>query len=71
MKTNTSGQLQPLSERLTPHNAARREVKIAARRYVADTLGRQSAMAQGTANVAMSVLTRGFFGRIKWLLFGL
>ena len=36
----------------------------------AQQLGLEIAKAQGLARITLSVLQRGIFGRLKWLLFG-
>ena len=65
-----NGQLCPLEDRMTEHQLEKRAVKIEARRAVAQQLGLEIAKAQGLARITLSVLQRGLFGRLKWLLFG-
>ena len=64
------GQLQPITARLSPEQLQARAVKIFARRSVAEKLAINGAMAIGRANMALQVLGRGFFGRLKWLVIG-
>lgn len=60
---NPKGQLQPLSERLSAHQAAMRED----RRQGRAGLSRQI----GVINFGLqNFFRRGFFGRLKWLVTG-
>lgn len=59
----TEGQFRPLSRRLSPLIMLKRDMRINARSTVAGELRWKMAVIAG-------VLTRGFFGRLKWLLFG-
>lgn len=70
MSQRNGRQVQLLADKLNPNEAAKREVRIEARRTVAQQLSREHAITRGMANVALFVLRRGFFGRLKWLLFG-
>lgn len=66
-RTNTTGQLRPLNERFSQAALGKRDVKIWARRTVADKiLASQSMMARTLG----SFFKRGFFGRLKWLFIG-
>jgi hypothetical protein len=64
------GQLQSLCRRLSPAELEARAANIIARRTVAQKLAQGTAIAMGRANLAMSVIGRGFFGRLKWLALG-
>lgn len=66
--TGRSGrQLLPLNKRLTAADLQIRSARIAARRTVAERL----AMAQRQWGMILtSFFTRGFFGRMKWMLLG-
>jgi hypothetical protein len=48
----------------------KRALKIEARRTVAEQISHQHAITRGMANLSLSVLQRGFWGRVKWLLRG-
>ena len=63
-------QQQPLADKLTPHQAERRIEHIDARRTMAEQISREHARTRGMAVASLSVLGRGFFGRLKWLLTG-
>jgi len=63
-KTNTTGQLRGLEDRMTDKAFERRTAKIAMR------VGREHAITRGGLNGVIAVLQRGFFGRLKWLLLG-
>ena len=69
-KTNETGQLEPLTHRLNPHQQARRDIRIEARKTIAQQLSREHAITRGIAATTLSVLRRGLWGRLKWLLFG-
>lgn len=59
-----------VEDRMNAHQAERREQRIEARRTVAQQLSREHAITRGIAATSLNVLRRGFFGRLKWLLFG-
>lgn len=63
-KTNTTGQLHGLEDRMTDKQFERRTAKIATR------VGREGAVTRGMTMGIIEVLRRGFFGRLKWLLLG-
>lgn len=63
-KTN-NGQLRPLEKRMGTGRFVRREEKKT-RREFARMIGQDRQIIGGI----LSVLRRGFFGRLKWLLFG-
>lgn len=63
-RTN-EGQLRNLEGRMTSKQMERRSMKAAGRAH------RTAAMGLGAAQAAGRVLTRGFWGRLSWLLFGL
>lgn len=62
-KTNATG-LRPLEDRMTDKQFERRTAKIAMR------VGRDGAVTRGMTMGIIAVLQRGFFGRLKWLVFG-
>jgi hypothetical protein len=64
------GQLRPLAQRLSPEQLQKRAMEIYSRRTVAEKLAINGAMAMGRANMALQILGRGFFGRLKWLVIG-
>lgn len=64
MYKTLEGQLTPLDSRTTTHHAERRTQKQVRR------LGVEHARTRGLALGIAGVLHRGFFGRMKWLLFG-
>jgi hypothetical protein len=55
---------------MSKHNLVKRSVKIEARRTVAEQLGRDIAINRGLSHSILQLLQRGFFGRLKWVLFG-
>ena len=63
-------QQQPLADKLTPHQAERRDHRIEARRTVAEQISREHAKTRGLAILSYSVIGRGLIGRLKWLLLG-
>jgi len=63
-KTNTTGQLNNLEDRMSDKTFERRTARIATR------VGREGAVTRGMVLSVGSVLGRGFFGRFKWLLLG-
>ena len=66
-KTNATGQLRPLSERLTPAQQDARDAKIWARRTVAEKLGQN----QMIANLSFAAFVQmPFLMRVRWMLFG-
>ena len=69
-KTNTTGQLNPLEDRMSQHQLAKRAAKIEARHTVAQQLSREHAITRGVAVGCLQVLQRGLWGRLKWLLRG-
>lgn len=64
--TNGSMQMKPLRERLGDYRMAKRAIRMEER----SESRTMAAMALGRSNYAMAYVTRGFFGRLKWLLFG-
>lgn len=60
----------PLSEKLTDAQMARRGTRIMARRTVAEHLGRGLAFQGTVLEGHHRIFRRGFFGRLKWVLFG-
>ena len=66
-----NGQLIPLENRINPHQMIKRQIKLAARRTVADHLLRQQARFMQTISTLLyNHISRGFFGRFKWLFLG-
>jgi hypothetical protein len=65
-KTNATGQLRPLEDRMSKGQRVRREDRKEFRRSVAQ----QAGITRGIALATLSVVNRGFFGRLKWLLVG-
>ena len=67
---HSNGQLRPLDrpleDRMTTAQLAARQEKREYRQHIS----LEHAKTRGLAMVALSVLQRGFFGRLKWLLFG-
>ena len=59
-------QQQPLADKLTSHQAERRINRMMAR----EQISREHAKTRGLAVISYSVIGRGFFGRLKWLLTG-
>jgi len=66
-RKTTNGQLRKLEDRMSKYQMEKRATKIVAREQVAVQLARENAITRG---MLISVLGRGFFGRLKWLLFG-
>jgi len=62
-----SHKLQPLNRRLNRNQADKRQNKIEARRIVAAQLTGQVNM---VGAYVYQFVHRGFFGRLKWVLFG-
>jgi len=62
-----SHKLQPLNRRLNRNQADKRQRKIEARRIVAAQLQGQM---RTVGMYTYSFIHRGFFSRLKWLLFG-
>lgn len=58
------GGLRPLEDRMSDKRIERRTARIANR------VGREGAITRGMTMGILSVLQRGFFGRMKWLLLG-
>ncbi len=58
------GQLRPLEDRMTDKQYERRTAKIAMR------VGREGAMTRGMVLSLSSVIGRGFWGRMQWLVLG-
>lgn len=69
--TTTASTLPKLKDRLNPAQQAKRQTRIQARRTVAMELGQQQAITRGMTNYVLQVLGQGFWGRLKWLLFGI
>ncbi len=65
-KRYSNGQLRPLEDRMTDARLAARETK----REYRQTVSLEHAKTRGVAVACWSVLKRGFFGRLKWLLTG-
>ena len=63
-RTNRTGQLRPLEDRMTDKQMERRTMKATTR------FGRDHAITRGIVNLLTAVLMRGFWGRLKWLLVG-
>ena len=62
----SNGQLRSLEDRMTTARLAARQEKREYRQHIS----REHAKTRGFAMIALSVLQRGFWGRLKWLLFG-
>ena len=62
--------LQPLSRRLSPAEATKRSVRMSNRQNQRVSVAQAIGETRAIAVAAYSVLRRGFFGRLKWLLFG-
>lgn len=60
----------PLDEKLNAAQMERRQTRISGRRTVAESLGRTQAMQAAVLQGHHNLLRRGFFGRMKWLIFG-
>lgn len=70
-QTPMSGQLAPLTKRLTPTQQEKRGLKIMARRTAHEQLqSEQRRFMLGVAQSFNAYFGRGFFGRLKWLLTG-
>ena len=65
-KKTLEGQLTPLSERLTAVQATQREETRNYRSEVA----KQHAITRGIANACYGLLSRGFWGRFRWIFLG-
>lgn len=63
-KTNTTGQLRPLEDRMTDKQYERRTMKAVTR------LGREHAITRGVVMSMTSILSRGFWGKLKFAFFG-
>ena len=59
-----------LKDRMNTHQTEKRVERIEARKTVAQQLSIEHARTRGIAVASYSVLRRGFFGRLKWLLLG-
>lgn len=66
MKRN-GGNLVPLKERISKYRMAKRNIRIAARRTVAEQLIARHNM---IAIAMQNLLGRSFFGRLKWVATG-
>lgn len=66
-RTNATGQLRPLAERLSQAQLDNRQVKIWARRTVAEKI---YARHNQFALVLQNFFSRGILGRAKWLFAG-
>jgi len=62
--------IRPLSEKLSDAQMARRMNRIEGRRTVAEHLSRTQALQGTVLQGHHNLLRRGFFGRLKWMLFG-
>ena len=62
--------LKPLEDRMTKHKSAKREQRIEARSTVARELFKQQTQTRQLMVGMYALLSRGFFGRFRWLLFG-
>lgn len=71
MRQRNSGksgrQMLPLNKRMTAADLQLRAARIKARRTVAENLAHGQRV---WGNILTSFFTRGFFGRMKWLVFG-
>ena len=65
-KRYSNGQLRPLEDRMTDARLAARQTKREYRQHIS----LEHAKTRGMTMIALSVLQRGFFGRLKWLLTG-
>ena len=63
-KRHSNGQLKPLA--LSPAAQERRTIKNEYRQHIS----REHAITRGMAVGCLTVLRRGFWGRLKWLLMG-
>lgn len=71
MAKRTNGhELLPLEKRMTKHELDRRQYKREDRATFRQQISKEHAMTRGLAVVAMNVLGRGFWGRMKWLFLG-
>jgi len=61
------GQLVPLRKRLNPHQAAKRQMKITARRTVAEAIITSQNRIAGVLN---HFFTRNLLGRLRWVFTG-
>ncbi len=66
-RTNATGQLLPINERLNAHQQEKREVKIWARRTIAEKLAMQQQL-QGMT--VMSFFTMTFIQKMLWVFLG-
>lgn len=60
----------PLNDRLTPAQMERRAMRTMGRRTVAEHLSRTQALQATVLQGHHNIFRRGFFGRLKWVLFG-
>jgi hypothetical protein len=63
---NETGQLKPLVKRETAARRMARQEKKEYRRHIS----LEHAKTRGMVQIALSVLRRGFWGRLKWLIRG-
>lgn len=63
-------QARKLRDKLTPEQMVERDKRIVARKTVAEEIRHVMAQVVRVMNAHTSVLSRGFFGRLKWLVFG-
>ena len=66
-RTNTTGQLRPLKERLSEYKMGKRKINSQARAIVAAQLRGEI---NGLGHYVVSVLGRRFLGRMRWLFTG-
>ena len=70
MAANATGQLKPLADRLSVQDMQRRVQRMARRQTTRDIA--QEALSRAT-HVGIgfgTLMQRGFFGRLKWLVLG-
>ncbi len=62
--------LAPLRHRLSNTQQARRGVRMNERRTHRQQVAMAIGQSQAIGMASLNVIRRGFFGRLKWLLFG-
>lgn len=64
------GLAQPLKALMSVRQFANRRHRLMSRETWRQEFGREHAITRGIAATALTVLKRGFWGRLRWLLFG-
>lgn len=59
-----------MTERMSAAQLAKREKRVEDRGMFRTQISREHAITRGIAVSVLQVMRRGFFGRLKWVLFG-